>query len=231
MLALTRRGSFLSCLPMNLLLVGLETVDGTSKSLACECVAACSALEFESHTVESLVLPARWDDCFKPLDAMLDRPWDAIVLFSEKMCDSISIERIAINETDVAQKDATGRRPRGKAIQAAGDPGYWTSLPYRELASKLTAAKFMAIPSHSAGMALANYVCYRMMHGLAQRGRQIPAGLLQLPFAGAVFSEAEAKRFTSILLEALDPQRLSRESLGVDLSRVSDRIRSGNPHA
>lgn len=214
---------------MNLLLAGLETIDSSAQSLACQCVANCASLELDGHNVESLSLPARWDDCFKPLEAMLEHPWDAIVVFSERVSDSISIERIAINEADVSQKDVIGRRPRGKTIDPTGDPGYWTSLPYRELASKLTGANFLAVPSHSAGMALANYVCYRMMHGLAQRNRRIRAGLLQMPFAREPFSETEAKRFLSVLLEALDPSFVSGESLSIDLPRAADRLRVENP--
>ncbi len=214
---------------MNLLLVGLETIDSSAQSLACQCVANCSSLEVDGHNVESLALPARWDDCFKPLESMLEHPWDAIVVFSERVSDSISIERIAINEADVSQKDVIGRRPRGKTIDPAGDPGYWTTLPYRELASKLTGASFLAVPSHSAGMALANYVCYRMMHGLAQRNRRIRAGLLQMPFAREPFSETESKRFLSVLLETLDPSFVSGESLGIDLPRAADRLRVENP--
>ncbi len=214
---------------MNLLLVGLETIDSSSQSLACQCVASCSAVDSEEHHVESLILPARWDDCFKPLDSLLDHPWDSIVIFSERVCDSISIERIAINEADVSQKDAVGRRPRGKSIEAAGDPGYWTTLPYRELAARLTAANFPAVSSHSAGMALANYVCYRMLHGLAQRNRRTRAGLLQLPFTRSSFSEEESKRLLSVLLETLDPSFVAKDSLGIELARVEDRLRSENP--
>ncbi len=214
---------------MNLLLVGLETIDGGAQSLACQSVTSFAAGDLEGHNVESLTLPPRWDDCFKPLDAVLDHPWDAIALFSEKVGDTVAIERIAINETDVSQKDAIGRRPRGKVIEAEGDPGYWTTLPYRELASRLTAQKFTATPSHSAGMALANYACYRMMHGLALRKRRIPAGLMQLPLAGKAFSEDEAKRFLSVLVEALDPIRLSEDSLGVELSRIAERM--GSEHS
>lgn len=214
---------------MNLLLVGLETIDASSQSLACQCVANIASLDVENHNVESLTLPARWDDCFKPLDAMLDHPWDAIVLFSERVCDSISIERIAINEADVSQKDAVGRRPRGKSIEVDGDAGYWTSLPYRELAAKLTASRFPATSSHSAGMALANYTCYRMMHGLAERNRRIRAGLLQLPFTGTAYSEVDAKRFLGVLFETLDPKFVSQESLAIDLPGVADRFGAGKP--
>ncbi|MDQ8185870.1 hypothetical protein [Pelagicoccus sp. SDUM812002] len=211
---------------MNLLLAGLEIIDSSSQSVACQCVTGCAAVDCGDHRVESLVLPARWDDCFSPLAALLDRPWDAVVIISEKAGDSISIERIAINETDVSQKDAIGRRPRGKLIEPAGDAGYWTTLPYRELASKLTAHTFMAVPSHSAGMALANYTCYRMMHELVSQKRGIPAGLLQLPRNRSAFTEEDLKRFISILLETLDPRQLSDDSLEIDLQRLSSRMRS-----
>lgn len=214
---------------MNLLLAGLETIDGSTQSLACQCVESCVALEHEGHNVESLTLPARWDDCFKPLNGMLEYPWDAIVIFSERVCDSISIERIAINEADVSQKDAIGRRPRGKVIEASGDPGYWTSLPYRELAVKMTAARFPAISSHSAGTALANFACYQLLHGLEQRNLKIRAGLLQIPFSRSVFSEEESKRFVSVLFETLDPSVVSNESLGINLAQAGDRLRVGNP--
>lgn len=210
---------------MNLLLVGLESIALPADSVACQWVASLAQVEAEGHMIQSIRLPSSWDGCFGPLQSLLASPWDAVVVFAEKGSGPIAIERIAINETDVSQKDSEGRRPRGKLIENAGEPGYWTTLPYRELASRLTAARFAASSSHSAGTSLANFVCYKLLHELAKRGSEIPAGLIQLPGSLASVSPDEAKQFLSALLGSLDAS--GNDSLRLDLDRLSQRLGVG----
>ncbi|EDY85128.1 pyrrolidone-carboxylate peptidase superfamily [Verrucomicrobiia bacterium DG1235] len=210
---------------MNLLLVGFESMDPAAGSNSWKCVSACEGIEFEDHRVQVLQLPASWDDCFEPLESALEENWDAVVCLADKSCDSYAIERIAINEADVTWKDRLGRRPRRKLIKLSGDPGYWTGLPYRELALRLTTANFQASPSHSAGMGLANYVFYRMMHELATRGEDMQAGLIQIPDSAASLSEERTRQFVSVLLDTLDPAARSQDSLSFDSSRVGSHLR------
>lgn len=214
---------------MNLLLVGLESIELPAESLACRWVDSLIQVEAEGHAVQSIRLPSNWDGCFAPLQSRLGSPWDAVVVFAEKDAGSIAIERIAINETDVSQKDSEGRRPRGKAIETAGEAGYWTTLPYRELASRLTSARFAASSSHSAGTSLANFVCYKLLHELAKRGSRTPAGLIHLPKAQKVGSRDEAKEFLSALLDSLGTSASGNDKLRIDLDRLSQRLGVENP--
>lgn len=209
---------------MNLLLVALASENRSSTTLARQCLTACAEVETEGHRVETLSLPQVWNSCFEPIEQLLKNPWDGIVVFAEKSGESIAIERIVINEADGSFKDDEGRRPRGKVIDPTGDAGYWTTLPYRELAKRFTSAKFPAVSSHSAGTGLANFVCYRLLRELAAHERALPVGLIQFPLGGSPFSKEQAETFLSVLLESLDPASLSTESLGLDMNRLSDRL-------
>lgn len=208
---------------MNLLLAGIEPSAPTPSSVAWDCLAAISEMEFEEHSVATLRLPAVWDDCFQPLQDALNQNWDAIVCLAGKNCDALAVERIAINESDVSIKDRCGRRPRSKVIVTDGDPGYWSGLPYRELSARLSEAKLEATSSHSAGTGLSNFIFYRMMHSLALRGRQIPAGLIHLPERR--FKVEQAEQFASVLLSCLDGRLISESSLRIDLSAAATRSR------
>lgn len=224
---LTRRGVCYLILCMNLLLVGFESSTAASDCGFWQSVAGIDKEGLGENKVETLQLPSVWDTCFEPLGYVLAQPWDAIVFLAEKSCETIAVERVAINEADVAIKDSIGRRARGKVIDAVGDSGYWTGLPFRELAMNLTTARFPAVASHSAGTGLANYVYYRLMRQLSKVGRSIPAGLIQLPQGKSAFSEEEGKRFVSVLLDTLDPNQIQQDRLGFDLQSMQTRLGLG----
>ncbi|MBK1876940.1 hypothetical protein [Pelagicoccus mobilis] len=206
---------------MNLLLAGIEPTVPTSEAVAWRYLSVIGEMEFEGHHVVTLRLPAVWDDCFLPLKDCLSQKWDAVVCLADADSESIEVERIAINETDVSTKDRSGRRPRGKVIVPDGEPGYWSTLPYRELALQLTNAKLQASGSHSAGTGLANFVFYRMMHALSVSERRLSAGLIHLPERR--FEEEKAERFASVLVSCLDGNREPEDSLKLNLDRIQAR--------
>lgn len=207
---------------MNLLLAGIESTDAASDAVAWQYLSAASEMDVGEHSVTTLRLPAVWDDCFLTLHSLLDQSWDAVVCLAARDVDVVSVERIAINETDVAIKDRNGRRPRSKLIAAGGEPGYWSGLPYRELSSRFTEAKVEAASSHSAGTGLANYVFYRLMHFFSNDSRDIPAGLIHVPACQIASERAEC--FVAVLLDCLHQRPDSNESLLVDVK--SQKVRS-----
>lgn len=203
---------------MNLLLAGLEPSVPTAKAVAWQYLTAIGEMSFDEHTVETVRLPAVWDDCYQPLLDRLRLDWDCVVCLAGKSGGSIAVERVAINETDASIKDRSGRRPRGKKIVADGDPGYWSGLPYRELSERLSDAKLEATRSHSAGAGLANYVFYRLMHTLSQGARGVQAGLLHLPERR--FEKEDVERFFAVLVSTLGNRSRSSEALAVDLEKL-----------
>lgn len=211
---------------MNLLFVGFESDSVFGPSVSWRSIEGCEAVDFGSHTVRTLKLPAVWDSCFAPLETALGQSWDAVVCVADRDYDSIAVERVAINDADVSIKDSLGRRPRNKVILNGGDPGFWTGLPYRDLVLNLVSGRFPAVSSHAAGTGLANYVFYRLMNSVSQRGLRFPAGLIHFPKSGAVFSEEERKRFVSIVLNTLDPAGSKADCLGFDVDKMKARLGS-----
>ncbi|MBC2606529.1 hypothetical protein [Pelagicoccus albus] len=211
---------------MNLLIAGIvKEGNAESKDTVASALQLFAELELTGNRVETVELPESWDGCFAPLEQRLAKQWDAVVCLAEKDCDSLAIERVAINEADVTLKDKQGRRPRGKEVLPSGATGHWTSLPYRELAIKFSDAKLPAMASHSAGTGLANYVFYCLMDRLEREKRRIPAGLIQLPSGHANFDKEKGEAFLSVLLQTLDTTKIREDSLMIDMSRMRSEVR------
>lgn len=208
---------------MNLLLVGFDSSDWVAARRSTEVISACTDVELDDHSVVSLFIPASWQSAFEPLRQMLTQNWDAFVLLTEKDCKGVAVERIAINELDPRERDEEGRRPTSKVIEAKGEPGYWTTLPYRDLCIRFNNANFHATASHSAGAGLANFVFYRTMQHLQDLGKNVPAGLIQIGDLESRLDSDRAKSFLNVLLKGLEQWSDAGDDLAVEL----DRLRSG----
>lgn len=202
---------------MNLLLVGFDGSDWKPARRAMDLIAACTEAELESDSIVSMYLPAIWQGAFEPMRQMLSQDWDAVVLLAEKDCKGIAVERIAINEMDPRAKDAEGRRPPSKVIDGSGEPGYWTTLPYRELCERLNAADLPAIASHSAGAGLANFLFYKTMQHLQSLEKAVPAGLIHVGNLDVPADSERAKRLVGAVLSSL---KQGADTLSVDVQKL-----------
>lgn len=156
--------------------------DSVDSSASLEFTSAAKSLSDGVNSVCSLELPSEWDKAFPVLAAALEDHWNAVILIgSREDIDSIAIERIALNECDPSVKDANGRRALSKCIVEAGDPGYWSGLPFRTLVNKISEAGVPCYASHSAGGGLPNYVFYKMMDWISASKSTLVGGLIQVP--------------------------------------------------
>ena len=66
---------------------------------------------------------------------------------------------------------------------AGGPAAYLSTLPVAAMVASLERAGIPSEVSNSAGTYVCNHVFYRVMHDLARRGRDLPAGFVHLPYA------------------------------------------------
>ncbi|WP_313892649.1 pyroglutamyl-peptidase I [Psychrobacillus sp.] len=92
----------------------------------------------------------------------------------------ITPERIAINFKD-GDADNEGNKPVDELIQEAGEPGYLSTLPVREMVNKLLENGFPAEMSNSAGTYLCNNVMYEGLHYAKASNSKMLSGFIHIP--------------------------------------------------
>ena len=216
---------------MKLLFTGFEPATEGAESPTSRWIFDLSELAPESVIVRTVLLPATWDGAFAALQPLLGQGWDAVVCLASKRCDQLAIERVAVNENDVSQKDSEGRRPRSKVIVDGGDAGYWTGLPYRELGLRLTERQIASAASHSAGGGLGNHVFYQLMRWIDRSGQTVVGGLVQVPEAAAAIDANKERRraFLDCIVASVGRSADAADSLSVNVARLQRLKESPTP--
>ncbi|WP_027963618.1 pyroglutamyl-peptidase I [Halalkalibacillus halophilus] len=93
----------------------------------------------------------------------------------------ITPERIAVNCNDGGAADNTGYIPGGEKIEENGPDGIFSSLPIRDMVTKLKEAGFPAAISDSAGTYLCNNVMYQGLTYAKSQSPEIPSGFIHIP--------------------------------------------------
>lgn len=89
-------------------------------------------------------------------------------------------ERIAINVKD-GEPDNNGHKPVDEVIQADGQAGYLSTLPFRAMVNGLLEAGLPAEISDTAGTYLCNNVMYEALHYAATQRPMMKTGFLHIP--------------------------------------------------
>ncbi|GGA41769.1 pyroglutamyl-peptidase I [Psychrobacillus lasiicapitis] len=92
----------------------------------------------------------------------------------------ITPERIAINVKDGAA-DNEGNIPVDETINIEGEPGYFSTLPIRQMVNKLVEEGFPAEISNTAGTYLCNNVMYEALHYAKTVNPSMKAGFIHIP--------------------------------------------------
>lgn len=95
---------------------------------------------------------------------------------------AISLERTAVNVLDFRIPDNAGEQVRDQAIVPGGPAAYQSRLPLHEAVRCLREKDIPAYISNTAGLYLCNAWMYLVLHHLAVRGSDIPAGFVHVPY-------------------------------------------------
>lgn len=174
---------------MRILVSGFEAFGGHSlnptEKLVREIIARPADFAPAKSTVEvrGIVLPVTFADSFARLRDEI-RAFDPYVVISLGLasgrCNSIEIERVAINCLDSTSPDNAGVQPRDLLIEDGGSAALFSTLPIRAMHSALEKAAIPAQISSSAGTYVCNYLFYRLLESSARTVRR--CGFVHVPF-------------------------------------------------
>jgi len=158
-----------------ILLTGFEPFGGLARNPSGDLAGALG-----SAGVEGAVLPVDYARVGPALRALLERPWDAVVLTGVAIGrPRLSLERVAINFRDPERTDNAGAAPGTPEVVEGGPAAYFSTLPLERLRATLAAAGVPVEISLSAGAYLCNAAFYLARHALDEAGT--PCGFVHLP--------------------------------------------------
>lgn len=93
-----------------------------------------------------------------------------------------SPERVAINVDDARIPDNEGNQPVDEAIQADGEPAYFTQLPIKAMVAAMKEAGFPAAVSNTAGTFVCNHIMYQVQYMIDKEFPNMTGGFIHVPF-------------------------------------------------
>lgn len=168
---------------MRLLLTGFEPFDESPVNPSEQVVRALSAQEMDGVEIVPAFLPV--DRQHAPLALVhaieSSHPEAVLCLGQATRRPVVSIERLAVNLLDFSIPDNAGAQAVDEPVVPGGPAAYFVTLPVRQMLEAVRQAGIPAELSLSAGSYLCNQVLYVLLHTLAARQMNIPAGFMHLP--------------------------------------------------
>jgi pyroglutamyl-peptidase len=167
-----------------LLLTAFEPFGGESINPSLDTARQMEKVDFPNAIVRVAELPV---DRFRAVDIALEliragRPDIVIMLGEAGARYRVNPERVAINVDDFRIPDNAGNQPRDEPIIEGGPVGYFSTLPIRAIADRISKAHIPAAISNSAGAHLCNRLFYSVMHTISVEGLPSKAGFIHLPY-------------------------------------------------
>lgn len=170
--------------PRHILLTGFEPFDGDTVNPSGEVAKQLDGRVIGGCVVRSVILPVQHEAARAVVAPLLAAPGLVAVVHLGLAGGRarISLERVAVNVMDYSRPDAHGQVLRDVACVPGGPPGYFSTLPLRDMLTALTEEGVPATISNTAGTYLCNDISYTTLDALDARALAIPAGFIHLPF-------------------------------------------------
>jgi len=168
----------------HILLTGFEPFDGDTGNPSGEVAKQLDGRVLGDCVVRSVILPVQHEAARAVVAPLLEAPGLVAVVHLGLAGGRarISLERVAVNVMDYSRPDAHGLVLRDVACVEGGPPGYFSTLPLRDMLAALTEEGIPAAISNTAGTYLCNDISYTTLHALDERALAIPTGFIHLPF-------------------------------------------------
>jgi len=166
------------------LLTAFEPFGGESLNPSLETARRIENVTFPDAQVIVAGLPV---DRYKATEAALglihERHPDIVIMLGQAGGRyRINPERVAINVDDFRIPDNAGNQPKDESIIEDGPVGYFSTLPIRAIADRISKANIPAAISNSAGAHLCNRLFYSVMHAISVEGLNTQAGFIHVPY-------------------------------------------------
>ena len=200
-----------------ILLCAFDPFGGESINPALEAV---RAVKLDGAEVEKCEVPTVF---YKSVEVVLRKiekfSPDAVVMIGQAGGrDKITPERVAINLSDARIADNEGNMPCDEPIVSGAPAAYFSTLPIKEIVRVLGEGGIPSAVSNSAGTFVCNHLMYGVLHYIAERGLDLPAGFIHIPYLPEQVTKKEG--VASLPLE-LDVRAIEM-ALGVIIKQISE---------
>ncbi len=178
------------------LLTGFEPFGGELINPSALIADRLHGAEFGGVRVVSTCLPVDIGRLPGEIDRLLDGPAPRAIINLGLAAGrtAVAIERVAVNALDFAIPDNSGQQVRDCPIAPSGPAAYLSRLPLRQSVERLKARRIPAYISDTAGLYLCNACMYLVLHGLAGRAWDVPAGFVHVPYIPEQTAQQDAPR-------------------------------------
>lgn len=130
-----------------------------------------------------LELPVVYDECFTPLQAVIEeeKPDFVICLGLAQGRKAITPERIAVNLKDVSIADNEGNIYSDMPIKEDGENAYFSTLPIKKMVENMKNKNIPAVISNTAGLYVCNNIMYHTLYYINKHDLNIKAGFIHVP--------------------------------------------------
>ena len=200
-----------------ILLCAFDPFGGESINPALEAV---RAVKLDGAEIEKCEVPTVF---YKSVEVVLRKiekfSPDAVVMIGQAGGrDKITPERVAINLSDARIADNEGNMPCDEPIVSGAPAAYFSTLPIKEIVRVLGEGGIPSAVSNSAGTFVCNHLMYGVLHYIAERGLDLPAGFIHIPYLPEQVTKKEG--VASLPLE-LDVRAIEM-ALGVIIKQISE---------
>ncbi len=178
------------------LLTGFEPFGGDRINPSALVAERLDGAEIGGVRVRSVCLPVDLARLPWEIDRLLDGPLPRAILNLGLAAGrtAVAVERVAVNALDFTIPDNAGQQIRDRPIVPDGPPAYLSRLPVGQSVERLRACQIPAYISNTAGLYLCNACMYLVLHRLAERRWDIPAGFVHVPYIPEQAAQQDAPR-------------------------------------
>jgi pyroglutamyl-peptidase len=165
------------------LVTGFEPFGGEAVNASWEAVRLLDGRSVLGYRIAARRLSCVFGGCADELIEAIESIDPAAVIATGVNLDgtSMQIERVAINLDDARIADNAQVRPVDRPIVDGAPAAYFSGLPVKAIARDLDAARIPVSVSNSAGTYVCNHLYFALMHYVATRRPDMPAGFLHVP--------------------------------------------------
>jgi pyroglutamyl-peptidase len=165
------------------LVTGFEPFGGEAVNASWEAVRLLDGRSVLGYRIAARRLSCVFGECADELIEAIESLDPAAVIATGVNLDgtSMQIERVAINLDDARIADNAQVRPVDRPIVDGAPAAYFSGLPVKAIARDLDAARIPVSVSNSAGTYVCNHLYFALMHYVATRRPDMPAGFLHVP--------------------------------------------------
>ena len=166
-------------------LTGFEPFADFKVNPSWEAAKAFDDREVDFFKVKSFEIPLRYREIKPTIEGIVDAQEPAAVIsLGQSYRPVVSLERVALNFADLAESNVLyncGSRPKDEILEPEAPVAYLTTLPIREILSKLRENAIPSEISHDAGTFGCNQLFFHTMHKIHRDGLDVPAGFIHVP--------------------------------------------------